>query len=898
MWGDASQYPVTRGEHQTGPKEEEDVDMIEVERFILIGSLLQGSSIKVRGTSVPLLLRDMIEVVRFILIGCLLQASPPKPKLTPEKVEVTEGTSVSLSCSAAAPCPKLPPNLTWTPSLNDSVDQLQENDDQTKSVSSVLTFTASHLHHGQKITCRALYKLQQGDIQKTSNTSLTLRVLYPPKSTAVSISPSGSVLEGSSVTLTCSSNGNPPVQHYTWYKVNGREMNTVGTGQDLTFNVTESSGSEQYYCEAQNEHGKENSTTVQLEVDYGSSVTLTCSSNANPPVQHYTWYKVNGREMNTVGTGQNLTFNVPESSGSEQYYCEAQNQHGKENSPTVQLEVDYPPKNTSAFVSPSGSVLEGSSVTLTCSSNANPPVQNYTWYKVNGREIKTVGTGQHLTFNVTESSGSEQCYCEAQNEHGKENSPTVQLEVDYPPKNTSVFVSPSGSLLDGSSVTLTCSSNANPPVQHYTWYKVNGREMNTVGTGQNLTFNVPESSGSEQYYCEAQNQHGKENSPTVQLEVDYPPKNTSAFVSPSGSVLEGSSVTLTCSSNANPPVQNYTWYKVNGREIKTVGTGQHLTFNVTESSGSEQCYCEAQNEHGKENSPTVQLEVDYPPKNTSVFVSPSGSVLEGISVTLTCSSKANPPVQNYTWYKVNGREMNTVGTGQDLTFNVTESSGSEQYYCEAQNQHGKKNSPTVQLQVDYPPKNTSVSVSPSGSVLEGSSVTLTCSSKANPPVQNYTWYKVNGREMNTVGTGQDLTFNVTESSGSEQYYCEAQNQHGKKNSPTVQLEVDYMPQISDSGSCSRTAAEISCSCESRGNPSPSMEWRVSGLRVTNSTDRVISEEQLGNTGLRSSLTMRHSQGDTPTVRCLSTNTVGSSRLTLHVPSPQQHPGKRAHISRL
>ncbi|KAJ8404985.1 hypothetical protein AAFF_G00329060 [Aldrovandia affinis] len=91
-----------------------------------------------------------------------------------------------------------------------------------------------------------------------------------------------------------------------------------------------------------------------------------------------------------------------------------------------------------------------------------------------------------------------------------------------------------------------------------------------------------------------------------------------------------------------------------------------------------------------------------------------------------------------------------------------------------------------------------------------------------------------------------------------------------------------MPQISASGSCSRTAAEISCSCESRGNPSPSMEWRVSGLRVTNSTDRVIREEQLGNTGLRSSLTMRHSQGDTPTLLCLSTNTLSSSGLQLLV----------------
>ncbi|XP_064163670.1 sialic acid-binding Ig-like lectin 10 [Anguilla rostrata] len=197
---------------------------------------------------------------------------------------------------------------------------------------------------------------------------------------------------------------------------------------------------------------------------------------------------------------------------------------------------------------------------------------------------------------------------------------------------------------------------------------------------------------------------------------------------------------------------------------------------------------------------------------------------------------------------------------------------------------------SITLAVEYPPKNTSVSVSPSGSVLEGSSVTLTCSSNANPAVQNYTWYKVNGTEMNTVGTGQNLTFNVTESSGSEQYYCEAQNEHGKENSTTVQLNVIYMPQISGSGSCSRTAAEISCSCESRGNPSPSMEWRVSGLRVTNSTDRVIREEQLGNTGLRSSLTMDQSQGDTPTLSCVSTNTLGSSSLQLHLPSPQQHSG--------
>ncbi|KAJ8404984.1 hypothetical protein AAFF_G00329050 [Aldrovandia affinis] len=238
---------------------------------------------------------------RFILIGCLLQGalgnSPPKPKLTPMEVKVTEGSSVNLSCSAAAPCPTLPQKLTWTPRLSDSVDQLQENQDQTKYVSSVLTFTASHLHHGQKITCTALYKLQQGDSQKTSKASLTLSILYPPKNTSVSVSPSGSVLEGSSVTLTCSSDANPPVQNYTWYKVNGRKLNPVESGHNLTFNVTEPSDSGQYYCEAQNEHGMGNSETVLLEIEIehmpqisasgscsrtAAEISCSCESRGNP----------------------------------------------------------------------------------------------------------------------------------------------------------------------------------------------------------------------------------------------------------------------------------------------------------------------------------------------------------------------------------------------------------------------------------------------------------------------------------------------------------------------------------------------------------------------------------------------------------------------------------------
>ncbi|XP_061098039.1 sialic acid-binding Ig-like lectin 13 [Conger conger] len=189
-------------------------------------------------------------------------------------------------------------------------------------------------------------------------------------------------------------------------------------------------------------------------------------------------------------------------------------------------------------------------------------------------------------------------------------------------------------------------------------------------------------------------------------------------------------------------------------------------------------------------------------------------------------------------------------------------------------------------------------------VMEGTSVSLSCSAAAPCPKlpPNLTWTprlsdsvdQLQENEDNTTSVSSDLTFTASHLHHGQKITCRAlytlQQGGNQTSEASLILTVLYMPQISGSGSCSRTAAEISCSCESRGNPSPSMEWHVSGLRVTNSTDRVIREEQLGNTGLRSSLTMRPSQGDTATLLCLSTNALGNTSLQLHAPSPQRHSG--------
>uniref|UniRef100_A0A3P9BKV9 Ig-like domain-containing protein n=1 Tax=Maylandia zebra TaxID=106582 RepID=A0A3P9BKV9_9CICH len=193
-----------------------------------------------------------------------LIAAPPSPTLTPSTLEVEEGASVSLTCSSPAPCWSHPPALTWSPNLGQSQETLQENQDKTKVKTSVMNFNASHLHHGNKISCTAVYQKQDGIPDVTAETSLTPDISYSPKNVTVSVSPSGPVPENSNVTLTCSSNANPAVENYTWYSADGNQDTFIGTGMDLSIKV--SKDRRILFCKAGNEIGVGRSSSIQIEV--------------------------------------------------------------------------------------------------------------------------------------------------------------------------------------------------------------------------------------------------------------------------------------------------------------------------------------------------------------------------------------------------------------------------------------------------------------------------------------------------------------------------------------------------------------------------------------------------------------------------------------------------------
>ncbi|XP_051993368.1 B-cell receptor CD22-like isoform X1 [Xyrauchen texanus] len=322
------------------------------------------------------------------------------------------------------------------------------------------------------------------------------------------------------------------------------------------------------------------------------------------------------------------------------------------------------------------SVTEGDTVSLTCKSTCNLSDRTtFIWWK-NTQSLTERNNKLLLQSVRREDAGRYSCAV-----HGhKLTSPHVDLNVKYSPKNVSVSMSGSGEIVLGDSVTLTCSSDSNPPAQ-ISWFK----GSTYIGSGKIYSITRIRSDHSGEYKCKSINEVGGKYSDTVTLNVMYSPRNVSVSMSGSGEIVLGDSVTLTCSSDSNPPA-NISWFK----GTKYIGSGEIYHITSIRSDHSGEYKCKSRNEVGEKYSDTVTLNVMYSPRNVSVSMSGSGEIVLGDSVTLTCSSDSNPPVLNYTWFKVN--ESSSVGSGQ--SYSALQSGF---FYCVAQNQHGSQRSAAVQV---------------------------------------------------------------------------------------------------------------------------------------------------------------------------------------------------------
>ncbi|XP_055006900.1 sialoadhesin-like isoform X2 [Boleophthalmus pectinirostris] len=192
----------------------------------------------------------------------------------------------------------------------------------------------------------------------------------------------------------------------------------------------------------------------------------------------------------------------------------------------------------------------------------------------------------------------------------------------------------------------------------------------------------------------------------------------------------------------------------------------------------------------------LQITVRDSPWSPTVKV--SGKQTETEVVTITCSAVTPcphaPPQLTWDLHQdtVHITENNTDGTfTTKITQNITLTDAHDGLMIKCKASYPVSGGfnmadSNVTLSVSYGPKNTSVGVSPSGSLSAGQSVTLSCSSRAKPPVHLFTWFRHSSQGPVNVSQGHTYSFNFTEEG---QYYCVASNTLGNESSPDITLST-------------------------------------------------------------------------------------------------------------
>ncbi|XP_036985418.2 B-cell receptor CD22 isoform X3 [Artibeus jamaicensis] len=351
-------------------------------------------------------------------------------------------------------------------------------------------------------------------------------------------------------------------------------------------------------------------STVQITVSpakEGSKISLTCISQAYPPPINYTWYH-NKIEISRT----DKTFQIPEVflEHAGNYSCLAKNSVGTgETGQAAELDVQYSPKEVTMVIQNPTPIREGDSVTLFCNyTSSNPSVIRYEW-KSQG-SWKEIMPGvlmiQKVPWNASPFS------CAACNQWCSW-SPSVNLHVQYAPRGVKVLlISPDSEIHSGHQVLLRCNFSSSYPTDVLFFWKKNGIFLKE---GRDLSFDSisPEDAGN--YNCLVNNSIGQSTSEAWKLQVLYAPRRLQVSISPKDSVMEGKKAVLTCESDANPPISQYTWFDWNNQNLHH--DDQMLRLDPVKVQHSGTYWCQGANRLGMDQSPPRILTVYYSPETIS-----------------------------------------------------------------------------------------------------------------------------------------------------------------------------------------------------------------------------------------------------------------------------------------
>ncbi|XP_043079141.1 vascular cell adhesion protein 1b isoform X2 [Puntigrus tetrazona] len=558
-------------------------------------------------------------------------------------------------------------------------DQVLKNyEEHSKTDSFPFKFTPSNEDDGKALTCRASLVMDGIPADEmTKETSVHTTVLTAPHN--VKVSGATAVLLGSSLTLTCESEGKPKPA-FTWMvlKPDGRSVE-MGKHRQLFVQDVSLEDAGTYQCDVSNDLGSQNvsvSVVVQAPpmdtfivaspqstVKEGDSVSISCNSSIVPVTQLVLSRRVNGVKTelkSSEGAETSVTFNSVKLTDSGMFVCEAFNDYGSQE--TI-LNLTVEAYLLEVALQPEGEVVleKGSGLILSCQASGCPQPK-FSWKSLSDmpilRQVKTDGFQSQLVFDQVELEDEGTYLCEVT--CGSVNkSKETEVKVFSFPK--SPVVKMSGSSLVGEMMKLTCTALDVFPANLFQILWMDGeREMHSetgsFSSGKiNLTsvysYRLKPEDQDKRITCKVfLEMRGVPTTQAVKtasatLSVHYPPRATRITVSPQMELKEGESVTISCLSNSFPVGHTVLSRVTDGIQTKLMtshGLETVLTIFGVELDDSGVYVCETSNMYGSHND-SVEITVKAPPRNTTVEIFPSTDVQEGQNITICCRSVSFPP---------------------------------------------------------------------------------------------------------------------------------------------------------------------------------------------------------------------------------------------------------------
>ncbi|KAL4634864.1 vascular cell adhesion protein 1-like [Arapaima gigas] len=602
---------------------------------------------------------------------------PKEPEITGSE-EMLAGEDNTLTCTVPDVYPPENLRITWLQGETVLLEEVGKEGPMT-NVSSKYAYHPTADDDGTAITCRASHDLEGVPADQSSKeTSAILNVLYAPED--IRISEATVVQEGGSFTLTCEADGKPKPE-IQWRK--------LGEG--------------------------------------GHSVTL-------------------GRNGSLV-----VLEAMPSHAG--EYECEMSNAVGRK-AASVRVAVQGPPRNTSIVVSPGGELTEGDRVTISCHSQAVPAAR-VVLRRVSDPPGSELGSSHDSSVSVTLSpvgpADAGMYECEASNRFGSQKHSAVlhvaafPLEVDLSPGDGVIAVEM------GSSLLLSCGATGCPNPTFFWKSRLDGpvrSQVESRGALSTLLLTPAELMDDSAYTCEVHCGSVRRSRHTEIKVFSFP---TDPVIESAEALVEGQRAAIRCAVRDVFPagLLQIQWLHQNGDVLLEDGPFDGGLRNVTSTlsfapgSGDQgkRITCrvtlnvEAVPRNQSEKSVSTTINLHYPPRNTSIVVSPAGELKEGDHVTVTCVSYG-APAGRITLRRVSeghgAHLQSSSGTSVSVTLSPARLVDAGLYECEASNPYGTQKAKT-QLNVKAPPRNTTVEVFPSRQVQEGQNITICCRSISFPP---------------------------------------------------------------------------------------------------------------------------------------------------------------------